>query len=551
MRVQKTWGSALVAAVALAACGGGSDSPAEQTSITISGTAAKGAALAGATVSVKCAAGTGTVPTATTASSGAYSITITGASLPCVLKVVGTDGSTFHSLVRGSGKTGNFAVNITPLTEMIVAHVAAAAPTAFYSGFGSSTTVPAAKVTEAIAYVAAALAPLTSLPGDPIADALVVGNPHDQKIDAAMSGLLNAGVALAQAIDAILANPAAPDVVAAPLRVRATSCAALKSGKYRLINPYETDLAWKYHVVDINAAALTVTTFDGAVVPVTANGECKFTIDGADETNTVMVSPAGVLVVYGQSKVNAASRWASVGLPEQALPVAEFAGTWNLIDWDPNSGNAIAGYVGAANQATFDSTGQVTASSQCSGLTPCTTNSGPFPRVAATATGGGFDLIENGTTIGRVFLFKAFNGKRAFVAVTNDGEFLIGSRQEAIGTLPAVGDVTNYREFSLNGNGTLSALLDETNTVTAVDATAKAATRLRTRDSRVDTIAFDKPRNGLRYRAPNSCTNNVTGAVLNCAETVQLPLQGMGITLSVSVTTSPTGAFLSVSVNKP
>ena len=50
-------------AVILAGCGGGgggSGGPAAPSSLTIAGTAAKGAALPGATVSIRCAAGTGT-----------------------------------------------------------------------------------------------------------------------------------------------------------------------------------------------------------------------------------------------------------------------------------------------------------------------------------------------------------------------------------------------------------------------------------------------------------------------------------------------------------
>ena len=41
------------------------------------------------------------------------------------------------------------------------------------------------------------------------------------------------------------------------------------------------------------------------------------------------------------------------------------------------------------------------------------------------------------------------------------------------------------------------------------------------------------------------------GVASNCAEFVQLPLQGMGITLTMSVGTNPTTAFYQVSVGKP
>jgi hypothetical protein len=117
----------------------------------------------------------------------------------------------------------------------------------------------------------------------------------------------------------------------------------------------------------------------------------------------------------------------------------------------------------------------------------------------ANATGGGFNFIEGGNTNGRAFLFK-----------------------------------TDFREFNLNGNGTISALLDQTVTVTATDATAKTVTRIRASDGRVDPLGYDEPRDGLRYRAANSCT--VSGVASNCAGTVQLPLQSLGAVLGGLVT---------------
>jgi hypothetical protein len=543
-----------LAVATLAACGGGSDSAAPAptpSSITIAGTAAQGAALPGAAVTIKCATGAGAV---TTGADGKYTLTIAGATLPCALKVVGVNGATFHSLLTGTATSGSFTANLSPLTELLVAKAAGVTPSAFFTNFAAGTAPSTAAVTQAIDALKVLAGGLIDLTGvHPISDALVAsnggnaGNALDQKIDKLMAALNNAQTTLDAVVAAVVSNPNVPDPIKTILSPVATTCTALRSGKYRMINPYETDLAWKYHVIDVDAVALTAKTFEGEVLSIVANGNCQFTIDAVDETTTVMVSPAGVLVVYTQSK-SGPTRNAAVGLPEQALPVSELAGSWNTIDWDPHSGSVIAGYVGTADEVTLDSTGQITASSSCLGLS-CVANSAPFPKVSVAASGGGFDLIESGTKVARVFLFKALSGKAVFVVVTDDGGFIIGSRQEAIATLPAVGTVTNYREFTLNGNGSLTTLLDQTNTVTAVDANAKTVTRLRTSDSRVDTISYDKPRAGLRYRAPNSCT--VNGVASNCAELVQMPLQGMGITLSVSVGTTPTNALLSASVNKP
>ena len=169
----------------------------------------------------------------------------------------------------------------------------------------------------------------------------------------------------------------------------------------------------------------------------------------------------------------------------------------------------------------------------------------------ANTSSGGFDLVEGGASKGRVYLFKSVAGKAVFVFVGHgpDRDFVIGSPKEALGALPAVGSVSNFREFQFNGNGSIGALAENTITVTAVDTVANSYTRRRTADGRVDTLGVNKPRNGLRYRAANSCT--VNGVASNCAEVVQLPLQGMGITLSLSVGNSPTSAFLNVAVIKP
>lgn len=556
MTKSNSWSVALVATAALAACGGGGSdatvTPPTASSVTIAGTAAKGVALAGAAVSVKCAAGTGT---ATTGSDGKYTVTITSANLPCALKVVGTDGTTFHSVLAGTGTSGSFTANLSPLTELLVARAAGATPATFYSNFASGTAPSEATVTTAIAALKTLAAGLIDLSVNPVTAALVAangsnaGNAHDAQIDKLMAALATAQTTLAAVTAAIVASPNVPDPIKTILSPVAASCSWLRSGKYRMINPYETDPLWKAHVLEIDALALTAKTWQGTVIPFAANSGCQFTIDSVDETNTVMVSSGGVLVVYSQSKTVPTGRHVTVGLPEQTLPASEFAGTWNIAGWDPASGIAATGYVAQTDEVTFDATGQVTAVSRCLGLAACTAGTGPFPRFVTNAASGGFDMIENGATNARTFMFKTLAGKAAIVFLANDGQFFVGARKEAIGTLPAVGTVTNFREFTLNGNRTITNLADQTNTVTAVDTATRVVTRIRATDSRVDRFTFDRPRDGLRYRVPNSCT--VGGVSTNCAETVVLPLQGMGITLALSVGTNPTTAFFHVSIGKP
>jgi hypothetical protein len=545
----KNWSLTLVAAATLMGCGGGSDAPTPPAtaSVTIAGTAAKGEALAGAAVSVKCAVGTGR---ATTLNNGTYSVAITGANLPCALKVSGTEGSVFHSVVAGTASTGTFAANITPLTEMMVAQLGGAAPGSFFDGFGSSSSVTPAALTAAVDYVKVALAGSADLTGvNPTTDALVIGNPLAQKTDAVMAALTVAGTTLAEVTGAIASNPTAPTVISAPLGPVASDCAWLKSGKYRMINPSETDPKWKAHVLTINAAAKTALDQDGVTLAFTSDGGCQYTVDGADFTNKVMVSSGGVLVVYSQSKTVAADRSITIGLPEQTLPVSELAGTWSTADWDPGNGTATTpAFVARTYESTLNASGAVVSDLECAGLAPCVADTGPFATFRSNAAGGGLDVVEGGAVVGRAFLYKTLAGNS--VMVITDGTYVVvATRKQALGALPAVGSVANFREFSLNGNGTISNLLEQTVTVTAVDAATKSVTRIRASDSRVDTIAYDSPRDGLRYRALNSCS--ISGVASNCAATVQLPLQGMGITLALSVGSTPASAFYNVSVGKP
>ena len=556
MKTASTWALIGGAVAVLTACGGGSTEPAAPvtpSSVTIGGTAAKGLALAGATVSVKCATGTGT---ATTEANGSYSLTITGAALPCALRVVGTEGSTFHSLLSGAASTGSFTANLTPLTDLLVARAAGAVPATFYAGFVAASAPSASAVTQALADLRTMVAGVVDLTAvNPISDALVAangsnaGNALDQKIDQLMAALTKAQTTVAELSAAIASNPTATDPIKTVLQPAATACAWLRSGKYRMINPNETDPLLKGNVLDLNAATLSVKNFDNSIATLTSDGGCQFTHSEPGSTNKVMVSSAGVLVVHLQSPTNVNTRAVKIGLPEQTLPVSEFAGTWNIAHWDPTSGISTPGYVAETQEMVINSTGQVTSFTNCVGLAPCSAPSTPAQRFVANTSSGGFDLVEGGANKGRVYLFKSVAGKAVFVIVTNDRQLVIGSPKEALGALPAVGSVSNFREFQFNGNGSIGALAENTITVTAVDTVANSFTRRRTADGRVDTFGVNKPRNGLRYRAANSCT--VNGVASNCAEVVQLPLQGMGITLSLSVGNSPTSAFLNVAVIKP
>jgi hypothetical protein len=542
------WTRAGLAAL-LTACGGGggSDSPPATGPLTLAGTAARGAALAGATVSIKCAGGAATPASATTSATGGYSVSIDNASLPCVLRVAGSGGETFHSVVPGTGSSGSFTANLSPLTELVVAQLAAAAPGAFFDDFGSSTAVSATALTQAVAYVKSAIAGVTDLgTTNPVSDALAVGNAHDQAIEAAVAGLAAAGITLQAAAAAIAANPAAPTVVSAALAPAGSECPWLKSGRYRVIDPYDpTEPPAR---VSIDAAAKTAVDPDGQTVALNFDGDCQYTIDEPDFTTRLVVSSSGVIMVHGQSK-STAERNFEIALPEQALPISEFAGTWNAASWQPTASPPTPNYVAEIGRVTLGANGQMTALDLCSGLAPCTPESPPLSTLAVNTADGGFDeVLPDGTHWSRVFLYKTLAGRTMFVWATLEGQLVLGTREATL-ELPAAGAVTGYRELSLAGNGTIGNLGEDSVTVNAVDGATRRVTRTRASDGRVDTLAYDTPFAGLRHRVANSCT--IGGAPSNCAETVHVPLQGMGINVVTSVGANPATSFFNLVVNKP
>jgi mono/diheme cytochrome c family protein len=107
---------------ALSACGGGGGgsigSPTSGTSV--SGVAATGLAIANGQVGFKCASGS--TAGATTLADGSYSVDIDKVTLPCVARVDYKDANgvlqKLHSVVLAAG-----TVNITPVTDMVVANL--------------------------------------------------------------------------------------------------------------------------------------------------------------------------------------------------------------------------------------------------------------------------------------------------------------------------------------------------------------------------------------------------------------------------------------------
>lgn len=549
----------VLATAALAGCGGGGGSsggnpvptppPPPAAAIAIAGTAAKGTQLPGATVSVKCASGTPTPATATTAGTGAYSITLSGATLPCVLRVAGSGGEVFHSVVGGSGNSGSFTANLSPLTELLVARLAGVAPGTFFDGFGSGTAVSVVSLAQSLTYLKAALGSVTDLGViDPLTDVLTVGNLHDQKIEAVTAALAQAGLTLPALADAIVANTAAPNVLSFALASAAPDCPWLKSGTYRVLGPYNGNAARRMGKARINATTLTGTDPEGQAFSLVGTGPCQYGIAGeVGWTSRFNVSSASLAAVHGQSTTTSERNF-EFAMPEQTLPVAELAGTWSATSWNPSAPGGTRTFLPTVHEVTVAADGQVTALSDCVGLAACSAHTGPFSKLVPNVSDGGFDeILPGGSVWSRFFLYKTLGGSRVLVVLTPDGQFIVAAPKKPHAALPALGEVGSWREITLNGSGSIAALGEHSNTVIAVDPALRSVTRRRTADRRVDTTFFDRPRDGLRHRAANACS--IDGAPVQCAEVVQLPFGGM--TLTTSVGSSTAAAFLVVTVTKP
>lgn len=551
--MKKMLALAAIQAALLSACGGGGDSaPAASgdgggsapTALTLSGTAATGAAIAGGTVDVKCAAGNGT---ATTFADGSYTISISGGALPCVLHV-STAGIDLYSVAE-AGSAADVRANITPLSQLVAAQIAGGDPASLFNTFDASaqTRLTASTVASAITAVTSALSGAVDLTGiDPLKDPLVAangggaGNTLDQKLDALKAALAAAGVTLEELAATLVASgPDTQAPVQTLLQPVVSSCAGLRSGSYRALNPNESDPAWANHVFTFDAATMTVKFFDGTTTVLTDEGSCAFSTNAG--ATRLLVSKSGATV--GLDVVSPTQNTVSIIVPEQRIPLSELAGTWNALSFERAS--AGAALKPAVATFTLDAAGKFSAGSDCAGLTACTAWTG-LPGDLTANGAGGFQFADTDGALYKVYAFKTADGQVSLYMLDPNGlGFSVAARQAAQ-TLPEAQSVNKFWDMSIAGNGYGGVVADTTMTVLSVDAATSSFTRTRAADGRVDGFTINAPRDGLRHRAAGSSPTSSAGTV-NFAEIIAMPLPGTGLSVNVSV--SPNQNFFGVSVN--
>lgn len=116
-------GASLCLGIVMAGCGGGGDSASDP--VALKGTAAVGAPVANGTIELQC--GDADLVTTTANAQGVYQVlqsamTAANATFPCAIRVSGTAGGqpvTLFSFAEAAGRA-----NVTPLTDLAVAHMA-------------------------------------------------------------------------------------------------------------------------------------------------------------------------------------------------------------------------------------------------------------------------------------------------------------------------------------------------------------------------------------------------------------------------------------------
>ncbi len=223
------WGIAagIFAVALLASCGGGSTN----NGVQLGGVAATGAPMAGAAITVTCANGSSFTTTA--AAGGTWSVDVQNAAiLPCVVKATGgTPPVTLHSIATSVG-----TVNVTPLTNLVVAAAAGADPAAWLTA-NSGTKLAEALATVSAKLPAAEAAIVTSLrnagytvPASGLMTAAFTpkdGDPLDDLLEAVAKGARDSGLSYDDLVKRVAAAGTTPVVVPKTDVITAAQVAAM------------------------------------------------------------------------------------------------------------------------------------------------------------------------------------------------------------------------------------------------------------------------------------------------------------------------------------
>lgn len=571
----------------LAACGGSGTSGSSGSSggtglVTLAGVVATGDALGNAAVSVACVTGSGSATA--DATSGHYSATLSsGAVLPCVLTATSSDGATtLHSVVT----TGTVA-NITPLTELLVAQVAGAAPSSLTAASVSAqftTANVAAGQTAVLTLLKDAGIDTTNIT-DLLTGSLTIGSggsSYDGVLDALYTALAGAGSTLASLTSTVVAQVTdsgstsastdsagsmlAPELL---LKARSSTCDALRSGDYWMAFSATSNGA--YSALSVDAVAGTILVDGSTTVTLTANGTCRYTVSGGGD---LVVAPSGVLV--GRFSDGSGNLTLGVGVPKQTHTLADAAGAWDEIssDTDYDGNNAFLGWQFDYAQATISGTSsQITAGCvyPVGAQTPQCIPTGIAQPAATTLAiaDNGYSIVSHGSTwTDKIFAYRAGNGEWLEISAnisssptataqdgTADGSIGFGTHARTLG-LPTVGTTSANWDVYMDTATELSTLATDTTaiTITAIDSTAGSFTRTAGQDSgptHSETLFINNPYDGFDFRDLATGVAASDGSTVTVRKTIYLKT-GVGVSVNLQpVTSASATSRLNIAVTMP
>lgn len=205
-------------AFVLSGCGGGGGESNLPAARTLSGVAAVGSPIVNGSISASCAAGS--TLTATTSGTGSWQVTLSSThTLPCAVQLSGgiinaaANTTPYHAIATAPGN-----VNITPLTDLMVANLTGAAtPNTWFVGLSTTpallTSITQNDVDTSLTNLRAALSGLTPLSTiNPITTAFTPtpGNVSDDMLTALQTAMTSSGVTYVS----LLGNASAPTFTA-------------------------------------------------------------------------------------------------------------------------------------------------------------------------------------------------------------------------------------------------------------------------------------------------------------------------------------------------
>jgi hypothetical protein len=318
--------AALMATLAaLVACGGGSGSG----GYTFTGVAASGAAIAQATVTVKCKVGSGS---ALTAADGSYAVTVAQGQAPCMMQASQpSTGLTLHSMIE----EGSNIANITPVTELIVAHLFKKTPKDVFDTFdadrASEISASGLLLSQAIVLEATKgwrLATPSQEEFDPFkaplrsGTTLAGGNNFDGTLDALMASVIAADTSLPALAEEMIKAQTSQDAKSRTTALMSTSldslqdCSAARSGPIWLLDFSNSQNGPRRFTVDYKQGTLTDEPTEGSAtssqITLSATEYCSFSAAVDNKPTEFRVSDSGLMLWKNAD-------YAGLAIPRQSL----------------------------------------------------------------------------------------------------------------------------------------------------------------------------------------------------------------------------------------